>query len=84
MTIRLTGKCAAQKIKNFCSSSLWTCLHHMVILKSQNRITNFLWFKPDCVALSYYYVRGNSVGADTGHVQARGKGEVRVQFLLQM
>ena len=27
------GKCAAQKVKNFCSSSLWTCLHHMAILK---------------------------------------------------
>ena len=24
------GKCAAQKFKNFCSSSLWTCLHHIV------------------------------------------------------
>ena len=23
----LTGKCA-QKFKNFCSYSLWTCLHH--------------------------------------------------------
>ena len=39
---RLTGKCAAQKIKNFCSSSLWTCLHHMVILRSQNKIIDFL------------------------------------------
>ena len=28
--------------KNFCSSSLWTCLHHMVILISQNKITDFL------------------------------------------
>ena len=26
---RLTGKCAAQQNKkNFCSSSLWTCLHN--------------------------------------------------------
>ena len=25
---RLTGKCATQKLKNFCSSSLWTCSHH--------------------------------------------------------
>ena len=25
-----------------CSSSLWTCLHHMVIIKSQNKITDFL------------------------------------------
>ena len=37
----LTGKSASQKLKNFCSSSLWTCLHHMVILKSQNKITDF-------------------------------------------
>ena len=46
----LTGKCAAEKISNFCSSSLWTCLHHMVILRSQNKITNFLmilaWASP--------------------------------------
>ena len=38
------------KIKNFCSSSLWTCLHHMVILRSQNKITDFLkilaWLSP--------------------------------------
>ena len=26
--------------KNFCRSSLWTCLHHMVILRSQNKITD--------------------------------------------
>ena len=38
----LTGECAAEKFKNFCSSSLWTCLHHMVILGSQNKITDFL------------------------------------------
>ena len=39
----LTGKCAAQKLKkNLCSSSLWTCLHHMVILIRQNKITDFL------------------------------------------
>ena len=37
----LTGECVAQKLKNFCSSSLWTCLHYMVILKSQNKITDF-------------------------------------------
>ena len=37
----LTGEYAAQKFKNFCSSSLWTCLHHMVILRSQNKITDF-------------------------------------------
>ena len=46
----LTGECAAQKIKNICSSSLWTCLHHMVILRSQNKITDFLmilaWASP--------------------------------------
>ena len=39
----LTGEYAAEKFKNFCSSSLWTCLHHMVIiLRSQNKITDFL------------------------------------------
>ena len=38
----LTDKCAAQKFKNFYSSSLLTCLHHMVILRSQNKITDFL------------------------------------------
>ena len=35
-----TGKCVARKFKNFSSSSLWTCLHHMVILRSQ-KITFF-------------------------------------------
>ena len=38
----LTGECAAEKFKNFCRSSLWTCLHHMVIFRSQNKITDFL------------------------------------------
>ena len=37
----LTGKCAAQTLKNFRSSSLGTCLHHMVILRSQTKITDF-------------------------------------------
>ena len=36
-------------LKN-CSSSLWTRLHHMVILSSQNKITDFLlilaWASP--------------------------------------
>ena len=31
----LTGKFAAQKLKHFCCSSLWTCLHHTVILRSK-------------------------------------------------
>ena len=35
----LTGKWAAQKLKNFCSSSL--CLHHSYDHRSQNKITNF-------------------------------------------
>ena len=38
------------KIENFSSSSLWTCLHHMVILRSRNKITDFLmilaWASP--------------------------------------
>ena len=43
-------ECTAEKFKHFCSSSLWTCLHHMVILRSQNKITDFLmilaWASP--------------------------------------
>ena len=38
---RLTGKCTAQKLNNFWGSSLWTCLHYMVILRSQNNIKDF-------------------------------------------
>ena len=38
----LTGKCATQNFLKIRSSSLWTCLHHMVLLRSQNRIKNFL------------------------------------------
>ena len=40
---RLTGKCAAQKLKKklLHSSSLWKYLHHMVILRGQNKITIF-------------------------------------------
>ena len=41
----LTGKIAAQTLKFFCSSSLWTCLHHIV--SSQNKITDF------CVILAW-------------------------------
>ena len=37
---RLTGEYATQK--KLRSSSLWTCLHHMVILRSQNKNTDFL------------------------------------------
>ena len=46
----LTGECAEEKLKIFCISSLWTCLHHMVILRSQNKITDFFmilaWASP--------------------------------------
>ena len=38
------------KIKKLCSSSLWTCLHHMVILRTRNKITDFFmilgWASP--------------------------------------
>ena len=38
------------KIIKICSFSLWTCLHHMVILTTQNKITDFLmilaWASP--------------------------------------
>ena len=37
-TSSLTGKCAAEKLKKNCSPSLWTCLHHMVVLKNQNDV----------------------------------------------
>ena len=30
------------KIIKICSSSLCTCLHHMVILRTRNKITDFL------------------------------------------
>ena len=39
---RLPGKQAAQKFKNFCRPSLWTCLHHTVILRNQYKIPDFL------------------------------------------
>ena len=46
----LISSLTGEQLKNFCSSSLWTCLHHMVILRSQNEITNFLmilaWASP--------------------------------------
>ena len=46
----LTGECAAEKFKNFCSYRLWSCLYHMVILRSQNKITDFFmilaWASP--------------------------------------
>ena len=35
---RSTRKCATHK---FCSSSPWSCLHHMVILKRQNEKKRF-------------------------------------------
>ena len=38
---RLTGKCAAHKLKKVCSSSLCTCSHHKVVLRRQNKNTDF-------------------------------------------
>ena len=42
-------RCTKNK-KNVCNSSLWTCLHEMVIVRSQNKITEFLtilaWASP--------------------------------------
>ena len=52
----LTGQCAAQKIKIFCSSSIWTCLHHMVILGSQNKITAFLMTLAWVWAFNYPFI----------------------------
>ena len=36
-----TGQFETQKFKNLCSSCLRTCLHHMVILRSKNKNTDF-------------------------------------------
>ena len=48
---RLTGK----NSENVCSSRLWTCLHHMVILKNQEKITDLLMILARlCVSLRYY------------------------------
>ena len=38
---RLIGKCATQRLKNLRNSSLWTCSHHMAILKSGNKNAEF-------------------------------------------
>ena len=36
------------------SSSLWTCLHHLVKLRSSNKITDFFMILACCVALMSY------------------------------
>ena len=66
----LTGKCAAQKL-NFCSSGLWTCLHNMVISRSQNKITNFLcwaihfnWYIFLCVCIAIYILTSHIIPHD--------------------
>ena len=38
---RLTYKCATHKLKDICNSSLWTRSHHMVILKTNHKNTDF-------------------------------------------
>ena len=58
----LTGKCAKQKFKNFCSF-LWSCLHRSLcmscMLRSKNKITDILmtlaWLSPFNQSLSYLY-----------------------------
>ena len=37
----LTSKCATQKIEKLRNSSVWTCSHHTVILKIENKNTDF-------------------------------------------
>ena len=49
---RLTAKCATYKFKNLHSSSLWKCLHHVVILRSQNKNTDFLMI----LAARFWYI----------------------------
>ena len=49
------------KILKLYSSSLWTCLHHMVILRSQKKITDFLmilaWASPFKKKYIHDYIR---------------------------
>ena len=55
----LTGEYTAQKLKNFCRSCLWTCLHHMVILRSQNKITDFWMISAWASPFNESYIDGN-------------------------
>ena len=66
--------------KNFYSSSLWTCLHHMVILRSQNKITDFFfmilaWASPFNIVHSFEG-GGPRVVVSTAAFHARVRGSV--------
>ena len=62
------------KFKNFCSSSLWTCLHHMVILRSQSKITDFLmilaWASPFKYILGLPLLAKSCMASDPAHWDA--------------
>ena len=45
------------KVIKICSSSLWTCLHHMVILRTRNKITDFLMILAWASPFKYWYCK---------------------------
>ena len=65
---RLTGKCAPQKL-NLHISNLWTCLHHMIIFKTENKKT------PHCCML-LAWGGGPRVVVSTAAFHARVRGSV--------
>ena len=50
-----------------CSSSLWTRLHHMAILRSQNKITDFLMILAWAVPLTIIIVSLKHITQYSGH-----------------
>ena len=55
--------------KNYCSSSLWTCLHHMVILISQNKNHRFFYDFSLSMSLQRVKDRDNHGNLDIQSVQ---------------
>ena len=50
------------KIIKICSSSLCTCLHHMVILRTRNKITDFLMILAWASPFKLFWLRLRNVG----------------------
>ena len=69
-----------QKLKNFCSSSrpIWPCLHHMVILGSQNKITDFLMILAWASPFNRFFIVGRGVcrGCGSRELWVEGRGVV--------
>ena len=55
----------AQQLKNFCSSSLWTCLHHMAILKIKPKKLKII----DFLMILAWLSRFKSIFASILHVK---------------